>query len=66
MSEAPSRPRKFDDKQKVMKKNSQGLFVYNVEVVSALYNNTNHRWEYTLKDFAGTPIGGTTKETDLQ
>lgn len=49
-----------------MKKNSKGLFVYNVEVVSAQYNATYHRWEYTLNDYQGKSIEGTTKETDLK
>lgn len=40
--------------------------MYDVTVVSGTYNTADHRWEYTLKDFAGNPIQGTTKETDLE
>ena len=47
------------------KKNSQGLFVYDVTVVSAEYDQANHRWLYTVVDCKGQPIAGHTKEIDL-
>ena len=47
-------------------KNDQGLFVYNVTVFSAEYDLRFHRWMYTVNDFEGKPIDGTTKETDLR
>ncbi|KAL8809299.1 MAG: hypothetical protein Q9223_001700 [Gallowayella weberi] len=60
------RKRKYNDGKKLRKKNSQGMFEFDVTIVSAQYDSAKHRWEYTLKDYAGNPIAGTTKETDLQ
>ena len=64
-NQCSQRPRKHADGKSLWKKNEQGLFEFPVKVVSATYNSTNHRWEYTLKDKDNQPIGGTTKETDL-
>lgn len=62
----PQRPRKHSDGKKLRKKDSRGAFVYDVTVVSARYNTTNHRWEYSLKDYQGNKIAGVTAERDLQ
>ncbi|KAL8967088.1 MAG: hypothetical protein Q9183_003075 [Haloplaca sp. 2 TL-2023] len=59
------RDRKYEDGRKLKKKDSQGSFAYDVQVVSAEYDSANHRWNYTLNDHRGDPIPGTTKETDL-
>ncbi|KAG7006560.1 hypothetical protein G7Y79_00014g037350 [Physcia stellaris] len=60
------RDRKFDDKEKIRKKNSVGLYVFVVSVVSATWNEAESRWDYILDDHEGKRIEGTTKETDLQ
>ncbi|KAL8678377.1 MAG: hypothetical protein Q9224_003985 [Gallowayella concinna] len=59
------RKRKYADGKKLWKKNSQGMAQDMVIVVSAEYDKANHRWNYTLKDLAGKPVEGTTKESDL-
>lgn len=48
-----------------MKRNSQGLLAYDVTIISAEYDRGSHRWLYTLDDYKGERIDGTTKETDL-
>lgn len=64
-NQCSQRPRKHADGKSLWKKNGQGIFEFRVKVVSATYNSTNHRWEYTLNDVHNQPIAGTTKETDL-
>ncbi|KAL8792869.1 MAG: hypothetical protein Q9195_004511 [Heterodermia aff. obscurata] len=59
------RPRKYKDGKRLRKKNDQGLFVYDVTIVSAEYDSRIHRWLYTLDDFEGKRIDGTTREIDL-
>ncbi|KAL8663472.1 MAG: hypothetical protein Q9168_008089 [Polycauliona sp. 1 TL-2023] len=59
------RPRKYADGRTLHKKNSQGMFMFVVKVVSATYKDDVKRWEYTLKDLNDVSIEGTTKETDL-
>ena len=48
-----------------MKKNAQGIFEYDVVVVSAVYDTITHKWMYTLKDLGSEPIDGQTAETEL-
>ncbi|CAF9921341.1 MAG: hypothetical protein HETSPECPRED_004499 [Heterodermia speciosa] len=59
------RPRKYKDRKLLRKKNDNGVFEYVVRVVSAEYDWRYHRWLYTVDDFEGKRISGTTKETDL-
>ncbi|KAL8727738.1 MAG: hypothetical protein Q9166_005851 [cf. Caloplaca sp. 2 TL-2023] len=59
------RKRKHADGKKVRKANDQGVFEYIVYVVSAEYDTANHCWRYTLNDFEGKPIAGTTVEDKL-
>ncbi|CAO1598752.1 hypothetical protein XANCAGTX0491_002512 [Xanthoria calcicola] len=59
------RPRKYANGKKLWMKNSQGIVEWVVIIVSATYNSTSHRWEYTVKDANNQPIKGTVKEKDL-
>ncbi|KAI4119498.1 MAG: hypothetical protein LQ338_007263 [Usnochroma carphineum] len=59
------RPRRYSDGRKVRKRNSQGLFIHVVTVVSATYDSANHSWKYTVKDNEGKLLDGTVKESDL-
>ena len=60
------RPRKHDDEKKLRKKNSQGLFVHDVSIVSARYDDQEHKWMYTLNDWQNVRIPGETQETELK
>ena len=53
------------DGRKLRKRNSQGIFVFDVTVISAEYNTLAHTWMYTLKDWESKPILGQTAETEL-
>ncbi|KAL8724918.1 MAG: hypothetical protein Q9181_006618 [Wetmoreana brouardii] len=57
--------RKYKDGKKLRKKNSQGIFEYDVTVVSADYDKVKHSWMYKLKDYKSVLIEGTTRERDL-
>jgi len=46
-------------------KNMQGIFEYNVTVVSAEYDKDSHKWLYTLNDYKKEPISKTVAETEL-
>ena len=59
------RPRKHANGKKLWMKNPQGIKEWMVTIVSATYNSTSHRWEYTMKDKDDEPIKGTVKERDL-
>lgn len=59
------RPRKYANGKKLWMKNSQGIVEWVVTIVSATYNSTSHRWEYTVKDANNQPIKGAVKEKDL-
>ena len=59
------RPRKYANGKKLWMKNPQGIKEWMVTIVSATYNSTSHRWEYTVKDKDDEPIKGTVKERDL-
>lgn len=48
-----------------MKQNEQGFFEYEVIVVSARYDITNHKWLYKLLDYKQQPIDGETPEIEL-
>ena len=48
-----------------MKQNAQGIFEYEVTVLSARYDNTNHKWLYKLLDYNQKPIAGETPEIEL-
>ncbi|KAI4154925.1 MAG: hypothetical protein L6R39_001322 [Caloplaca ligustica] len=60
------REQKYEPGERLMKKNAQGLFVYSVTIVSATYDAVNNKWKYTVKDYKGKLISGTTDEKDLQ
>ena len=59
------RPRKHTDGKKLKKKNSKGVLVYDVKIVSGDYDNIHHKWMYTLKDHRGDMIKGETEEGQL-
>ncbi len=48
-----------------MKQNAQGIFEFEVTVVSARYDNINHKWLYKLVDYKQQPIAGETPEVEL-
>ena len=49
-----------------MKRNSQGLFVHDVSIVSARYDDKAHKWMYTLNDWQNARIPGETEEKELE
>ena len=59
------RARKWPDGKTLMKQNAQGIFEYEVTVVSARYDKTNHKWLYKLSDYNQQPIAGETPEIEL-
>ncbi|KAL8703683.1 MAG: hypothetical protein Q9201_003137 [Fulgogasparrea decipioides] len=59
------RPRKYEDGKPLRKKNSLGIFEYDVIVVDAKYDNVKQSWMYKLKDYRSVLIEGTTRERDL-
>lgn len=61
----PQRPRKWEDKKKLRKKNAQGILQYDVTIVSARYDDKHHSWMYTLDDWHNERIPGETAETML-
>ena len=59
------RARKWVNGKILMKKNAQGIFEFEVTVFSARYDDTRHRWLYTLLDYKDQPIAGETPEVEL-
>ena len=59
------RPRKYEDEKPLRKMNSQGLFVHDVSIVSARYDDQVHKWMYTLNDWQNVRIPGETEEKEL-
>ena len=46
-------------------KNKQGIFQYDVTIVSAQYDRDKHKWLYTLKDYKDEAIPEPVGETEL-
>ena len=59
------RPRKYEDEQNLRMENAQGILEYDVSVVSARYDEEQHKWMYTLNDWQNERIAGETPETKL-
>ena len=57
--------REFYDGERIRKANSQGIFEYVVNVVSARYDEERKEWMYKLTDWEGKAMSGETAETML-
>ncbi|KAL2040233.1 hypothetical protein N7G274_007136 [Stereocaulon virgatum] len=64
-SEPQQRARKWPNGKTLMMKNPQGIFEYEVTVVTAKYDNVDHRWLYTLNDYNGEQINEEVPEVKL-
>ena len=63
---SPQPERKFPNGKKIRKQNAQGIFEYDVHVVSARYDAELKEWMYTLTDWEKKPITGETEEEKLE
>jgi hypothetical protein len=48
-----------------MMKNPQGIFEFEVTVVTARYDNAEHRWMYTVNDYKGNQLKDEVPEVKL-
>ena len=58
--------REFSDGDRVMKANPHGIYEYEVNVVSARYDEERQEWMYKLTDWEGKAMSGETEETKLK
>ena len=59
------RPQKYPIGKKLRLKNEHGIYEYDVSIVSARYDDQQHKWMYTLEDYKLDPIEGEKPENAL-